>query len=142
TWNLDAGATLVIDTGANQEVVRVLAVNPFARPPTITAVFTRPHAAGAPVSLANSPGAAPVFLKPLAVTGPDPLPLWPYLPQPPYLIRVTLRIDPAQSSAAALAGEYDGIPWVIRPGATLLLDVGPNQEAVTVGGPFAVDAAA
>jgi hypothetical protein len=133
-WRIRVGSTLVIDTGANQEAVTVLAVNPRRHPPTVTAVFTRAHAAGAPVSLADNPGAPPVFLKPLAVTAPG------LLPQLPTTAALTLSVDPVRSSTAALAGSYDGIPWVIRPGARLILDVGPNQEVVTVGpGPFAFD---
>jgi hypothetical protein len=133
-WRIQAGSTLVVDTGADQESVAVLAVNSGANPPTVTAVFTRPHAAGAPVSLANTPGAPPIFLKPVSVAGPGPL------PQPPYPVTVQVAVDPLRSDATILAGEYDGFSWTIRPGTKLILDVGPDQEVVTVqAGPFAVD---
>jgi hypothetical protein len=136
-WSIDAGTTLVIDTGANQEAVSVLAVNPHANPPTVAAVFTRPHPAGAPISLADVPGAPPILLKPVAVTRAA------SFPQTSSSLTVTLAVDPGQSNAATLAGRYDGIPWTIRPGAKLILDVGANQEVVTVEpGPFALDPAA
>jgi hypothetical protein len=142
SWSIEAGTTLVVDTGAAQEAVQVLAVNPLADPPTVTAVFTKAHAAGAPLSLANTPGAPPVFLKPVAVEGPDPWPQPPYVPRPPYTVTVRLPVDPSRSDGTTLAGEYDGIAWTIRPGARLILDVGPDQEAVTVQGPFTLDPAA
>jgi hypothetical protein len=45
-WNFDVGDSLLVDTGANQEVVKVTAVtnNNF------TAVFSKPHAAGFSIS--------------------------------------------------------------------------------------------
>jgi hypothetical protein len=130
-WKIEAGSTLVVDTGRNQETVTVLAVSPENQTPAITAVFTRPHAVGAPIALANHPGEAPIFLKPTAVIGPAPL---------SGQMIVQIAVDPARSNATQLAGEYDGIPWTIRPGASLLLDVGPNQEAVTVEAvPFAIN---
>jgi hypothetical protein len=136
SWEIEPGATLVVDTGTNQEAVEVLAVDPAANPPTITAVFTQPHTAGAAISLPNTPGAPPVFLKPLGVEGPDPL------ASPPYSLTVTVAVDPSRSSSTALVGDYDGITWTIRPGARLLLDVGLDQEAVVVqAGPFALDTA-
>src|SRR5262249_34873831 len=53
-----------------------------------------------------------------------------------------VTVDPSRSDDATLAGEYDDIPWTIRAGAKLLLDVGPTQEVVTVEpAPFAVDRA-
>jgi hypothetical protein len=123
-----------VGTGADQESVAVLAVNPRSSPPTITAVFTRPHAAGAPISLANTPGPPPIFLKPISVAGQAP---W---LQPPYPIAVQVEVDPSRSDATTLAGQYDGLSWAIRPGTKLILDVGPDQEVVTVqAGPFAVD---
>jgi hypothetical protein len=141
-WGIRAGTRLVVDTGANQEAVEVLAVNPGVPRPTITAVFTRPHPAGAPISLADTPGAPPVFLKPVAVRGPDPVPVPPYAPQPPYPLTVTVEVDPSRSNATTLAGSYDGIPWHIRPGTKLLIDVGPDQEVVTVPpGPFVMSPA-
>jgi hypothetical protein len=141
SWKIQAGTRLVIDTGTNQETVEVLAVNPGATPPTITAVFTRPHAAGAPISLADVPGAPPVFLRPVAVRGPAPVPQPPYVPPLPYPVTVTVAVDRSISNATTLAGSYEGIPWQIRPGTKLLLDVGPEQEVVTVQpGPFALDA--
>src|SRR5262249_23268721 len=118
SWAVRPGSVLVVDVGANQEAVKVLAVNPGASPPTLTAVFTRPHAAGARLSLADTPGAPPVFLKPLAVTGPDPLPV------PPYPVTVTVGVDVAQSSSTTLAGKYDVTPWRLQPGTTLIVDVG------------------
>jgi hypothetical protein len=135
TWGIKPGTTLVVDTGANQESVRVVAVDAGSRPPTLTAAFTRPHAAGASLALADVAGAPPVFLKPLATEGPDPLPQPPYAPQPLYPVVVRLPVNPRRSSTAVLAGEYEGIPWTIRPGTKLLVDVGPNQECVTVEEP-------
>ncbi len=132
-WTTQPGSTLAVDTGRNQETVTVLAVNPASQPPTLTAVFTRPHALGAPLALANLPGEAPVFLKP-AVAGPD--------PRSGQMV-VQVAVDPARSDTIQLAGDYDGSPWRVRPGATLYLDVGPDQEAVTVEAvPFTIDRAA
>ncbi|MCI0461853.1 MAG: hypothetical protein L0Z62_33295 [Gemmataceae bacterium] len=140
SWRIQAGTTLVVDTGANQEVVQVLAVNALGTPPTLTAVFTKPHALGTPLALAHLPGAPPVFLKPITVLGPEPLPGPPYVPQPPYPITVRVAVNPRRSNATTLAGEYDGIPWTIQAGTKLLLDVGPQQEVVTVlHEPFAID---
>ncbi len=142
-WSIRPGSVLVVDVGANQESVEVLAVNPTNNPPLLTAVFARPHAAGASIALADTPGAPPVFLKPLAVVGPDPLPVPPYVPPPPYPVAVTVAVDAAQSGPAVLAGRYDNVPWKIHPGTRLLLDSGADQEAVTVlPAPFVVDAAA
>jgi hypothetical protein len=98
----------------------VLAVDAGVTPPTLTAVFTRPHAADAAISLANTPGAPPVFLKAVGVATPDPV-----------TVTVSLAVDPSRSDGTKLAGDYDGIPWDIRPGTRLILDVGPDQEVVT-----------
>src|SRR5262249_36167056 len=70
------------------------------------------------------PGEPPVFWQPLAVEGASPL----VVPQP---LTVLLAVDTARSNAAVLAGQYEGMPWTIRPGTKLILDVGPNQEVVT-----------
>jgi hypothetical protein len=130
-WDIRPGTALVVGAGADQETVQVLAVD-TRRPPTLTAVFTKAHATGAALSLANVPGAPPVFLEPLAVARPDPLPVPPYVPPLPYAVTVRLAVDPKRSSAAVLAGRYEGIPWEVRPGTPLILDVGPNQEVVAV----------
>src|SRR5262249_23956263 len=45
---------------------------------------------------------------------------------------LAVGIDPARSNRSTLAGEYDGISWKIQPGSKLILDVGPQQEMVTV----------
>src|SRR5207245_5398942 len=66
-WKIEAGTTLVVDSGANQASVQVLEVNPKANPPTITAAFAKSHAVGAAISLGSTPGEPPLFLKPLAV---------------------------------------------------------------------------
>jgi hypothetical protein len=131
-WRIDVGTVLVVDAGAEQETVEVRAVNATSKPPTITAAFAKPHAAGAAVSLANVPGAPPVLLKPLAVEGPEPTPMPPYVPQLPYSLTVRLAVDPASSNATTLAGWYDGIPWTVRAGSPLVIDSGANQEVVTV----------
>jgi hypothetical protein len=126
-WTIEAGTTLLVGTGADQESVKVLAVNPQAQLPTISALFTKPHNAGAPISLAHNPGIPPIFLKPISVA-PD------SLLQPPYLMTVQIAVDPTRSNTRTLSGEYDGIPWEIQRGTNLLIDVGPDQEAVTVEG--------
>src|SRR5262249_6077786 len=56
TWKIEPGTVLVVDAGAGQETVVVQAVDAQSRTPTITAVFTKPHAVGAALSLANVPG--------------------------------------------------------------------------------------
>jgi hypothetical protein len=133
-WALRAGSTLVVDVGADQETVQVVAVDARATPPTVTAIFNRSHPAGAPISLADTPGAPPVFLKPVAVARP------PAATRPPYPLTVTVTVDPGRSSAQVLAGEYDGVPWRIEPGTPLVLDVGANQEVARVQpGPFTLD---
>jgi hypothetical protein len=49
-------------------------------------------------------------------------------------------IDLANSNPTWLSGDYDSIRWVIRPGAKLIVGVGPDQEVVTVlPGPFVLD---
>jgi hypothetical protein len=131
-WRIVPGTALVVGAGAEQETVEVLAVDAQTLPPTLTAVFAKAHPAGAALALANVPGAPPVFLKPLAVAGPDPLPLPPYAPQLPYVVTVQVAVDPARSSARALGGRYEGIPWEVRTGTPLIIDVGPNQEVVLV----------
>jgi ribosomal 50S subunit-recycling heat shock protein len=45
------GEKLVIDTGQSEETVTVTAVNAAATPHTFTALYTLPHAAGAPVTV-------------------------------------------------------------------------------------------
>jgi len=45
------GEKLVIDTGQNEETVTVTAVNAVSNPHTFTAIYTLPHAAGAPVTV-------------------------------------------------------------------------------------------
>src|SRR5262249_14795606 len=107
-WAIRPGTTLVIDAGASQEAARGLAGNPKRDPPPLTALLTKPHAAGAPVALASVPGAPPVFLRPAAVSG------------PPGALTVRLPVDAARSGPATLAGQYDGIPWEVRPGTALL----------------------
>jgi hypothetical protein len=131
-WEIGPGTALVVGAGAEQETVEVLAVDARLQPPQLTAAFTKAHAAGTALSLANVPGAPPVFLQPLAVQGPDPLPAPPYVPPLPYAVTVRQAVDPARSSAMALAGRYESIPWEIKPGTPLILDVGPSQEVVTV----------
>ena len=39
---------------------------------------------------------------------------------------------PQTVAVASLSGTYDGKPWSIQPGTQLVVDVGPNQELVTV----------
>ena len=91
-WRIDVGTLLVVDAGADQETVEVLGLDSRKAPPTVSAVFTKPHAAGAALSLANVAGAPPVFLRPLAVDGPDPLPSPPYVPPLPYQVTVRLAV--------------------------------------------------
>src|SRR5262249_20233239 len=135
SWNIQAGTTLVVDTGANQETVEVLAVN--ENPPRIRAAFTKSHAVRAPIALANVAGAPPGFLQPLALEGPTPL------SPPTHPSTIPVAGDPSRSNTETLAGDYDGIPWRIRRETQLLLDVGPAQEVVTVPAtPFVVDRAA
>ncbi len=135
SWKIEPGTTLVADVGPNQEVVEVLDV--IAQPPAIVAVFTKPHAANTPISLANVPGAPPVFLKPSKVLAPT---------APSRTYTVTLPVDPELSDPAAraaapafLAGVYDGIPWKVQAGTKLLIDVGPDQELVEVQRPLGLD---
>lgn len=141
-WRVRQGSVLVVDVGDRQETVEVLSVNARTDPPTITAVFTKPHAVGTVLSLADVPGAPPVFLKPVALQGPGPSSQPPSVPQPPYPVTITLSVDPAQSNTTTLAGLYDGIPWRIVPAEKFLLDIGAEQEAITVQGPFTLNEAA
>src|SRR5439155_16750042 len=71
-WKIDVGTVLVVDSGANQESVEVVKVNPNANPPTITAAFAKPHPRGTVISLGDTPGEPPIFLKPLSVQELDP----------------------------------------------------------------------
>jgi hypothetical protein len=122
-WQIDVGTRLVVDAGANQEVVEVLAVTPPGPgvPPTIKAVFAKPHPASTALSLANVPGAPPVFLRPLSVTRAAPTEL-----------TVRIAVDAAASSATMLAGRYESMPWAVQPGSKLIIDEGRDQEVVTV----------
>src|SRR5262249_25633985 len=122
-WRIEPGSRLVVDVGTNQECVEVSEVDRRTVPPTITAVFSRSHAAGAAISLPNVPGPPPVFLKPMSVRRPDPL-----LP----FLDVQVGLDPRRRNPSALAGQYDGIPWSIGPGTPLFIDVGADQEVVVV----------
>jgi hypothetical protein len=54
-WSITTGAAVTIDTGANQETVSVTAVTGGASP-SITANFTRNHAANVPIALNFLPG--------------------------------------------------------------------------------------
>src|SRR5262249_1298189 len=135
-FSIRVGSTLVVDVGENQESVQVTAVDARAKPPTVTAVFTKPHAAGAPVSLAETPGEPPVCPKPVAGAGLD------AFREPPYPITVRVAVYPGASTSKTLVGEYNGIRWKLQPGAKLLLDVGPDQEVVSIlPEPFALDPA-
>ena len=62
-WTIRANDMLVADTGLNQEVVRVISVNPLAAPPTLTAVFSKPHASrfGLSNTVLGNPGPQPRF---------------------------------------------------------------------------------
>ena len=136
TWAIRPGTVLVVDAGADQEVVEVLAAEERNGVPWVRAAFSRPHRAGAALSLAATAGAPPVFLKALAVTRPDPT------PAPPHTIEITVPVNRTRGDASVLAGEYDGVPWAVRPGTKLLIDVGPEQEVVTVEDvPFRIDRA-
>jgi hypothetical protein len=55
-WTIQEGSTLVVDTGAAQEVVVVTAVNVTATPPTITATFNVNHAQGAAITFPGNQG--------------------------------------------------------------------------------------
>src|SRR5262249_20149231 len=45
---------------------------------------------------------------------------------------VRLAVDPGRSTATMLVGSYEDISWTIRRGSKLIIDVGPNQEVITV----------
>ena len=55
-WRIEVGNTLVVDSGANQESVEVLQVNPAASPATFTAAFAKSHDRGAAISLGVGAG--------------------------------------------------------------------------------------
>jgi hypothetical protein len=55
-WTIQPGTNLVVDTGANQEVVFVSAVDNTVNPPTITAVFYKIHAVGAALAFPGNQG--------------------------------------------------------------------------------------
>jgi len=61
TWNIQQGTQLVIDSGANQEVVTVTGVNAVGL--QFTATFQNPHPTGFAISnaLLGNPGPQPVF---------------------------------------------------------------------------------
>ncbi len=140
SWQIDKGTLLVVDAGPDQETVEVLDVNTTSTPPTIRAVFAKPHAAGAAISLANVAGPPPLFLTPLAVTGPAFLPGAPYVPVPPYPLTLRVAVDLNRSSPTALACRCGDDLWSIQPGTKLILDVGPMQEVVSVeSAGFALD---
>ena len=126
-WEIKPGDSLVLGAGATQEIVEVLEVSPA---PAIKAVFTRPHAVGTPLSLTNTPGAPPIFLKPLKMEPTD------------SGYTITVAIVPSRSTTGqTLGGDYDGIPWTLRENTRLFLGVGADQEPIQVTGPLAVDTA-
>jgi hypothetical protein len=56
-WQIQAGTVLVVDTGTNQEFVRVSAVSPAGTSPaTVTAYFTLQHANHAALAFPGNPG--------------------------------------------------------------------------------------
>lgn len=141
-WKIAPGTLLVVDAGADQETVEVVAVNSISKPPTIRAVFTKAHAAGAAVSLAGVPGLPPVFLQPRSVTGPAVPMVPPFRTALPYRLTVQLAVDPNRSDRTTFVGQDGATPWALQPGSALIIDVGPNQEVVTVGSTgFAFDRA-
>jgi hypothetical protein len=63
-FNIQANSSLIVDIGtSNQETVTVTAVNSTANPPTFTATFANPHAAGFPITnvILGNPGPQPQF---------------------------------------------------------------------------------
>jgi hypothetical protein len=66
-WMIQAGSTIVVDTGANQEIVVVRAVDGQTDPtkPTITGTFIRNHPYDStkptPVTIPGNPGPQPLF---------------------------------------------------------------------------------
>jgi hypothetical protein len=114
-WNIQPGTVLEIDAGQpTAEIVVVTGVTQ-GPPPTITAVFSQTHAAGASVTIPGLTGPPPIFLNATSAPYQDPG------PPPTYWVNVP-----------ALGGSYDGIGYLIQAGSTLVLDVGNNQETVSV----------
>jgi hypothetical protein len=62
-WSIAPGTVLMVDTGANQEIVTVVPNPPGPPPPpnTFYAYFTMAHAAGANVTIPGNPGPQSVF---------------------------------------------------------------------------------
>jgi hypothetical protein len=51
-WSIQVGSLLTVDSGANQETVRVIATTPTS----FTAVFARPHPSGFGIVVRGNPG--------------------------------------------------------------------------------------
>jgi len=56
-WSIQVGSLLTVDSGANQETVRVIATTPTS----FTAVFTRPHPSGFGIVVRGNPGPRPRY---------------------------------------------------------------------------------
>jgi hypothetical protein len=56
-WSIQAGSLITVDSGSNQETVRVTSVTPTS----FTAVFTRPHAQGFRIVGRGNPGPHPHY---------------------------------------------------------------------------------
>lgn len=102
-WSIQPGDTVVVDAGERQEAVIVRGVGPGSR---ITANFTQPHEAGAPISLPNLPGEPPIFLKAADIE----IIRVPAGQPPQYWITVPVLA----ATNASLDGEYDGLSWRIQ----------------------------
>src|SRR5262249_24106005 len=116
-WQIREGSTIIVDAGTpSQEAVVVKRIDFGAAPYRIYANFTKAHAMGAQVTVPTA-GPPPVFTNGISIVD-----------VPPKNPGDTKKLVQVPSTA----GSYEGIGWAIKPGMQLVLDVGGDQEFVTV----------
>jgi hypothetical protein len=102
------GSNVVIDSGTNQEIVNVVAVNP-ASPPTIqTTPWTKAHAGPIAVTPVNTVTA---YTQIQAGTG--------------------TPTTPVQIAVSAVNGQFQGVNWNFQVGTIILLDAGSSVPGTT-----------
>lgn len=122
-WEISPGMKLIIGKGtANEETVTVQSVDsPTAPQPNIVAIFTKSHAPGETVTAPNNIGPPPVFLTSPSSVEANQLGAMPAAT--PYIVFPDAQLDAsAGPGREKIVGTYDGIPWTIQAGSSLIVD--------------------